>query len=176
MSRTKFPVSVQAGRAAALVGLLRSGASATAVSETLWTFGEDQSVVVQESAMPALRVVADELFQIFAAESVDVCAREINAVLARWAGPPRLSDHDGTMWHLHLDRDDDGPWDAWLATSAAFALATMLADTGRKPGGVCAARECDRPYVDTGAGTPQLYCSSRCATRARVQAHRRRSG
>jgi hypothetical protein len=176
MSGTTFPISLQAKRAATLVGLLRLGATAAEVSEALWTYGEDRSVVVEEPALGPLRSVAEELYAIFAAESVDGAAAAINRVLARWSGPPRLSDHDGTAWHLHLDQDDDGPWDAWLATSAAFALAAVVAETGRAPGGICSARECDRPYVNTGAGTPQRFCSPQCATRARVQAHRRRSG
>ncbi|HVX46686.1 MAG TPA: CGNR zinc finger domain-containing protein [Mycobacteriales bacterium] len=176
MSRPTFPISLQAGRAATLVGLLRRGVTAAEVSEALWTYGEDRSVVVAESALASLRAVADELYPIFAAETVDAAAAAINDVLARWSGPPRLSDHDGTAWHLHLDQDDDGPWDAWLATSAAFALAALVADTGRPPGGICSARECDRPYVNSGAGAPQRFCSPQCATRARVQAHRRRSG
>lgn len=177
MSGTRFSISLQARRAAELVGLLRRGTTAAEVTQALWEFGEDRSVVVEEAALPALRTVADELYPIFAADSVDAAAAAINGVLGRWSGPPRLSDHDGgTAWHLHLDEDDDGPWDAWLATSAAFALAAVVADTGRLPGGICAARECDRPYVNIGAGTPQRFCSPQCATRARVQAHRRRSG
>jgi hypothetical protein len=125
--------------------------------------------------MPLLRRVADELYGVFAAESLDDCVAEINGMLARWAGPPRLSGHDDTAWHLHLDSADAAPWGEWLAASAAYALATIVAETGRMPGGICAAHDCDRPFVNTGAGAEQRFCSARCAGRARVAAYRARA-
>jgi predicted RNA-binding Zn ribbon-like protein len=175
VSERVFPVAVMAHRAAALTGAIRDGVETAEIAAILTEFGEELSTVEAES-LSSLEPVADELYAIFAAESLESCVAEINAMLARWAHPPRLSDHHaGTAWHLHLDADDDGPLDEWLAASAAYALASMVGETGRRPGGICQAHDCDRPFVNTGSGAEQRYCSTRCASRARVAAHRQRS-
>ena len=95
---------------------------------------------------------------------------------ARYAGPPRLSAHDGAHWHLHVDRADDAPWDAWLLASGALALAVLLASAGhdRPPFGTCDAADCRMCYLDSGRGGGRRYCSPRCATRTRVAAFRAR--
>jgi hypothetical protein len=174
MAGQNFPVAVMARRAAALAGVIRDGGTEVEIASTLREFGEDVSTV-DPAAVPLLQQVADELYAVFAAETLDTCVGEINGMLGRWAGPPRLSAHDGTAWHLHLDSDDEAPWGEWLAASAAYALANIVGETGRRPGGICHAEGCDRPYVNTGAGAEQRYCSPRCATRSRVAAHRRRT-
>src|SRR5882757_839148 len=173
MREQGFPVAVLARRAAVLTGDLRAGADAAEIAATLREFGEEVSTV-DESSMPLLRQVADELYAAFAVDSLDACVAELNGMLARWAGPPRLSDHDGTVWHLHLDSADDAPWGEWLAASAAYALAAIVAETGRPPGGICHAHDCDRPYLNSGSGGEQRFCSTRCATRSRVAAYRHR--
>lgn len=174
MAEGRFPVSTLARRAAALTADLRAGADTDEIARTLREFGEEMSTV-DSSSMPLLRRVADELYAVFAADSLDTCVAEINGMLVRWAGPPRLSGHDNTAWHLHLDSADDAPWGEWLAASAAYALASIVAETGRMPGGICGAHDCDRPFVNTGAGAEQRFCSTRCATRTRVAAHRARA-
>jgi predicted RNA-binding Zn ribbon-like protein len=164
-----------ARRAAALSGLIRAGGGAAEIAEALCEFGEEVSIV-DDSAIPLLRKASDELYAVFAANSFGECVAEINGMLARWARPPRLSDHAGaTAWHLHVDSDDEAPLGEWLAASAAFALASIVGETGRRPGGICHATGCDRPYVNTGSGAEQRYCSAPCATRSRVAAHRQRS-
>lgn len=154
--------------------MVRAGASAGEIAATLRGYGEDVSDL-DAAAVRSLRPVADELYEVFEAPTIDACARRLNAMLARRCGPPRLSNHDGTGWHLHLDGSDDAPWAEWLAASGAFALATIIANTGRHPGGICHADGCDRPYLNVGAGGAQRYCSPRCASRSRVAAYRRRS-
>ena len=173
MDGQSFPVGVLARRAAALTGELRAGADAAEIADTLREFGEDVSTV-DEASMPLLCRVADELYEVFADTTLDQCVADLNGMLARWAHPPRLSDHDGTSWHLHLDSADDAPWGEWLAASAAYALAAIVAETGRLPGGICDAHDCDRPYLNSGSGGEQRYCSTRCATRSRVAAYRHR--
>ena len=80
--------------------------------------------------------------------------------------------HEGWDWHVHVDRADDAPWDEWLASSAALALATLLAGSLELPWGECAAAGCRRVYVHDGRGDPRRYCSTTCATRERVRRHR----
>lgn len=122
----------------------------------------------------ALREVAVELRQILAAPTLDQAARHVNVLLARETHPPRLTDHEGTHpWHLHVDSDDEAPWDEWFVASTGLFLARLISERQRRPGGVCAAHACDRVFVDTAHGGARRFCSRRCATRARVAAHRR---
>lgn len=125
-----------------------------------------------------MRVVAARLREVFAAAGVDEAAALLNRMLAEGARPPRLTTHHGrSTWHLHVDSHDDAPWAEWFLTSSAMALAVLLADHQRVPGGICAAGGCDRPFADSSAGSPRRFCSPRCATRARVAEHRaRRTG
>lgn len=173
MTGAHFPVAVMARRAAELTGVLRDDESGLEeVAAVLRRHGDDPSTLDDPAE---LRQVADELYDVFAASTVDECVEVLNGMLARWCGPPRLSAHGGaTFWHIHVDADDEGPWPEWLAASSAYALATLVAETGRAPGGICHAVGCDRPYVNTGSGAEQRYCSARCASRSRVAAYRRR--
>ncbi|SIO85168.1 CGNR zinc finger domain-containing protein [Nocardiopsis sp. JB363] len=122
----------------------------------------------------ALREVAVELRHVLAAPTLDQAAQRVNALLARETHPLRLSDHGGTHpWHLHVDSDDEAPWDEWFVASTSLFLVRLISERRRRPGGVCAAHACDRVFVDTAHGGTRRFCSRRCATRARVAAHRR---
>lgn len=122
--------------------------------------------------LPGLRAAAGRVHAVFAATGTAGAAAAINALFDRYAGVPRLTAHGGTGWHLHADRDDDGPWGEWFATGSALALAVLLAAWQAPPGALCAAPGCGAPFVAHGAGTPRRFCSPRCATRVRVARHR----
>lgn len=171
-----------ARRAAELVGVLTgpdTGADAGTlgglVSAVLAEHGEPDIGELTARDVDDLREAAAELRRVFEATTVDEAAETLNALLRRHAGPPRLTRHGGTAWHLHVDADDEGPWGTWLITSSAWALSVLLAEQQRLPVGVCAAPTCATPYVDVGHGTGRQYCSTRCATRVRVATHRRRT-
>ncbi|KAA9159994.1 CGNR zinc finger domain-containing protein [Amycolatopsis acidicola] len=160
-------------RAADLVNVLVPGpATAGQVREVLRAHGEPEPIELAVDDLADLRAAAEVLRAIFAAGTVDEAAAALNAALAEHARPPRLTTHDGTFaWHLHVDSSDDAPWGEWLVTSSCLALAFRLAEKQRPPGGICA---CGKSFVDTGRGERKQYCSARCATRARVAAHRAR--
>ncbi|MEV0586441.1 CGNR zinc finger domain-containing protein [Nonomuraea sp. NPDC050310] len=144
------------------------------VPEILRRYGEADPVSVADLA--ALRQVAERIVEVFAAPGVPEAARLLNGLFAEHARPPRLTDHDGSAaWHLHVDTPSAG-WAQWFASASAMALAVLLADLQRLPGGLCSARSCGRPYLDLGGGSARRYCSSRCATRERVAAHRAARG
>ena len=170
-----------AERAAALTGLLTSPlaggrpAGASEVAAVLRDFGEPEPITITDADLAGLRRVAAALRQVFAAPDAGTAARLLNELLAASAGPPRLSRHDGTAWHVHVDRDDDAAWADWFAASSAAGLATVLAGRQAVPGGLCAAPGCEAPFAATGGGSPRRYCSARCASRARVTAYRARS-
>lgn len=89
----------------------------------------------------ALRGAATELRSVLAAPTLDLAAERVNALLARTAHPPRLSNHGGAFsWHVHVDSDDEeAPLAEWFLASAGLVLALLISDRQRLPGGVCAA-------------------------------------
>lgn len=165
-----------AERAAALVTVLTTDAAPrpAEVTTLLREYGElDPRLNSAEVAQ--MRAAAFVLLPVFEAAAVADAASLLNELLAAYARPPRLTTHDGSWaWHLHADRADDGPWGEWLLTSSCLALAVLLADRQELPGGICASPSCRKPFAHNGSGSPRRYCSSRCATRERVAAHRRR--
>jgi hypothetical protein len=168
-----------AERAAALTALLTgpraAQVSAAEVAAVLREYDEPEPISISAADLPALREVAAALREVFEAPDVATAAGLLNVMLAAWAGPPRLSSHDGTDWHVHVDSGDDAPWAEWFAASSAAALATLLASRQARPGGLCAAADCRLLFAATGAGSPRRYCSARCASRARVAAYRSRT-
>lgn len=162
-----------AARAVALCEvLLFEEPTAETVARVLREHGEADPIELNARDLEELRAAAGRLIEVFGADSPDAAARLLNRILADVAQPPRLTSHNGTStWHVHVS-DDDGPWGEWFLASSAMALAVLLADHQRLPGGRCASPSCRRPYLDTGGGSPRRYCTSRCATRERVAAHR----
>ena len=102
----------------------------------------------------------------------DAAAAGLNALLAAFAGPPRLVRHEGWDWHLHVDRADDAPWAEWLAASAALALATRLVGRRRRAVGRVRRRGARGAFVHDGRGGDRRCCSTTCASRERVRRHR----
>ena len=156
--------------------LLADAPTADSIAAVLVEHGESQPQLSAPD-VAELRDAAWQLREVFAAPDVEAAASVLNALFAQYAGPPRLTAHDAAFgWHLHADSADDGPWGAWLITSSALALATLLADRQELPGGLCASASCRKPFAHLGGGSPRRYCSTRCATRERVAAHRARKG
>lgn len=162
-------------RAVALLDvLLTEDPAPDSVAAVLVEYGEPH-LELSAREVAELRAAALELRKVFAAPDAASAAEVLNALFAAYAGPPRLTAHDDNFgWHLHVDASDDGPWGTWLITSSALALATLLADRQTVPGGLCASPSCGKPFAHLGGGSPRRYCSSRCATRERVAAHRAR--
>ncbi|VVJ16717.1 Uncharacterised protein [Amycolatopsis camponoti] len=169
-----FPHRDSVQRAVDLLGVLLSDADPEAVARVLRSHGEPD-VRLSPSDLAELRTAAVSLREVFAAPDVASAASVLNTLFAEYAGPPRLTDHEeGYGWHLHADAADDGPWGAWLVTSSALGLASLLAERQDVPGGLCASLSCGKPFAHTGGGSPRRFCSARCATRERVAAHRAR--
>lgn len=122
----------------------------------------------------ALRTAVARIADVLTETDVDRAAETLNQILAAHATPPHLLRHDGHGWHLHVDGGNDSPWDEWFLTASALALAQLLSERGRPAWGECAATGCLQLFLDTGPGSARRYCSTTCATRARVAAHRAR--
>ncbi|NBH01787.1 CGNR zinc finger domain-containing protein [Amycolatopsis sp. SID8362] len=168
-----FPHRDSVQRAVDLLNVLLPEPDPAAVARVLREHGETD---ISDVNVADLHAAALELRAVFAAPDVATAASVLNALFAAYARPPRLTDHeDGYGWHLHVDTSDDGPWGAWLVTSSALGLASLLAERQDVPGGLCASPPCGKPFAHTGGGSPRKYCSPRCATRERVAAHRGRN-
>lgn len=168
-------VRAVAQRAADLVHVLCTAPNSADIADVLLAHGEREPLVLTERDVAELKQAASELREVFAARTVEDAALLLNDLLVRYAHPPRLATHGGRYpWHVHVDAADDAPWAEWLMASSCHALAMLLAEHQRPPGGLCASPSCGRPFVDAGGGSPRRYCSSRCATRERVAAYRRR--
>ncbi|MFF5445724.1 CGNR zinc finger domain-containing protein [Streptomyces sp. NPDC012888] len=127
-----------------------------------------------EADAAELRAAARRMGAVLAETDTDRAALALNAVFDECAARPRLSSHDGHPWHLHADREGSG-WGDWFLAAGALALAELLSAHGRVAWGACPAAGCGRYFLGTGPGSPRRYCSTSCATRARVAAHRRRA-
>jgi predicted RNA-binding Zn ribbon-like protein len=121
-----------------------------------------------------LRAAIGRLADVLRETDTDRAATALNDILAECGARPRLSRHDGSAWHLHVDRADDAGWDEWLLASGAHALAQILSEHGRPAWGVCHAHDCAAFYLAVGPGLERRYCSATCSSRARVAAHRQR--
>ncbi|WTG23447.1 CGNR zinc finger domain-containing protein [Streptomyces decoyicus] len=164
-----------AQRAAALVNVLAGEKSTPEdVAAVLREHGEADPLEVSREDVKQMRVVAGSLRDVFTSPDVAEAATRLNRLLAEGSGPARLTSHGGrTPWHIHLDGDDEAPWSEWFLASSCMAMAVLIWDRQRPPGGVCASSRCTNVYVAGGSGAPRRYCSGRCATRERVASHRR---
>ncbi|MBJ3809958.1 CGNR zinc finger domain-containing protein [Streptomyces flavofungini] len=176
---TRHSVLRSAQRAAALVNVLGVGADAgeptiDTLEAVLREYGEADPLDVSAADIADMRTVATRLREVFAAPGVDAAATRLNRLLAEGCGPVRLTAHGGgSPWHIHLDNDDSAPWAEWFLASSCMALAVLVWDRQRPPGGLCASARCENVYVTGGSGAERRYCSPRCATRERVAEHRR---
>ena len=130
--------------------------------------------VFTDAAAEALRGAAVRMTAVLTEPDADRAAAALNDVFAECGARPRLSRHGGHPWHLHVDRGDDAGWADWFLASGALALAQVLTEYGQPPWGECAAPDCTVLYLGTGPGSARRYCSTACASRTRVAAHRRR--
>lgn len=127
-----------------------------------------------EAAAGELRAAARRMGGVLAETDADRAADAINTLFDECGTRPRLTRHDGHPWHLHVDRGEGAGWGDWFLASGALALAQLLTEYGRIAWGACAAEGCGRFFLGTGPGSARRYCSTTCATRTRVAAHRRR--
>lgn len=127
-----------------------------------------------EAGAAELRSAARRMGAVLAEADEDRAAEALNALFAQYGTRPRLTRHDGHPWHLHVDRGEQAGWGEWFLASGALALSQLLTECGRIAWGACAAGGCGRFFLGAGPGSARRYCSTACATRARVAAHRRR--
>ncbi|WP_261377074.1 CGNR zinc finger domain-containing protein [Amycolatopsis bartoniae] len=97
----------------------------------------------------------------------------LNGLLADVAAYPRITNHDGSGWHLHY-RDDDVPLARTIRAVTVVAAAQHLTEHGMHRLGRCARTDCRRAFADLTRGGRQRYCTRACANRDAVRRHRAR--
>ena len=107
------------------------------------------------------------------AGDADGVLTETNALLAAHPLRPRLSGH-GERWHVHVADPDEAPAGE-VAAAASWGLAQAVVRHGLDRFGACAAPECGKYFLDTSTNRAKRFCSSRCANRVHVAAHRARN-
>lgn len=142
------------------------------LNETLEAYGECGTVTTAD--LDELKTVGRRLYEVFETHNTRQAVTILNDTLKEFSSQPRLSAHDGSAWHLHVDSSDHAPWAEWFAASSALALAMLLAERQRNPGGLCASVSCGKPFIDSGKGGTRIYCSPKCATRERVAVYRKK--
>jgi len=128
------------------------------------------------SNLPPLRAVQAELAGLVDASAAGqgpAAVAVLNDLLTRHPVRPRVSGHDESSWHLHVN--DTGASAAQTLTSEALlGLVLLVTELGATRLGRCASTTCQRAFVDTSANNSRRFCSSRCSTRENVAALRRR--
>ncbi|MHB1473583.1 MAG: CGNR zinc finger domain-containing protein [Dermatophilaceae bacterium] len=99
--------------------------------------------------------------------------RRLNELLNTHPVRPRVSGHDESTWHLHVN-DESAAVAETLTSEALLGLAILVTEVGATRLGRCAASNCTNAFVDTSANSSRRFCSTRCATRTNVAALRRR--
>ncbi|MFH8567926.1 CGNR zinc finger domain-containing protein [Streptomyces sp. NPDC017993] len=149
-----------------------------AMAELLARHGESPDDLTERSFSrkdaDGLRSAVIRITGVLTETDTDRAAQALNDLLAECGARPRLSRHDGHAWHLHVDRGDDASWADWFLAAGALALAQILTEYGHVPWGACGSSRCSTLYLGTGPGSARRYCSTACASRERVAAHRRR--
>ncbi|WP_253774555.1 CGNR zinc finger domain-containing protein [Goodfellowiella coeruleoviolacea] len=122
----------------------------------------------------ALQGWAERLREVFGEPDQDRQVDLVNALLADATTQPYISRHDGRPPHLHYAREDAGLV-ARLRAFTAAGLAHLICQDGSRLGR-CGRAGCPVAYVDTSRNGRRRFCSTRCANRVHVAAHRTRRG
>ncbi len=155
-----------------VIDVVNAPSAAASWSKLSETHGDDAFGRLHVSAGELDHAVS-QVRRVLATHDPREAAAALNALLATGAAPPELAELADGRWALRPSLEENAPAAAAFLSTAAFALATWLAERGRCAWGICAAEGCERAFVDEGRRAPQRFCSTACATRTRVAAHRR---
>lgn len=154
------------------------------VNSDLATEADLRSYVGRSSAIAAKVTAHDvvalhrgrqELRRVFesgAAADEGALVEGLNELLGRHPISPRISGHDHTSWHLHVN--EEATVGSALMAEALFGLTLVITELGANRFGVCNAPGCRDVFVDTSPNRSRRFCGDRCATRTNVAAFRRR--
>jgi predicted RNA-binding Zn ribbon-like protein len=126
------------------------------------------------SDLDEVRTLRAKVRAIFDAPDDHTAARAINALVAKSAVIPRLTDHDGYDWHMHYFSPGASLCEH-LAADCGMALAHVISAGERERLRRCEAPDCDQVLVDLSRNRSKRYCDARtCGNRLHVAAYRER--
>lgn len=97
-----------------------------------------------------------------------------NRLLREAHALPRLTDHDGWDWHLHVT-DPDASLAQRFAAEVGMALADLIRGGELNRLRICAAEDCTAVLVDLTRNHSRIYCDTgNCGNREHVAAYRAR--
>jgi predicted RNA-binding Zn ribbon-like protein len=162
------------GKASVLLGVSLVNQPPTSANDLGRRCTEAGVLLEREPTTADLAALADYLQRwVLIADTVEHHQRAglLNALLAEYAAAPRLTNHDGSGWHLHF-RDDELPTSRKIAALITNGTALHLSGLGMDRLGRCATEGCSQIYADTSRNGRQRFCSPACANRAAVRRHR----
>lgn len=136
--------------------------------------GHQPPVAVTRTDAQRLQATAGELRAVFEAATVNDAVPILNRTLRASHAQPVITRHDDEGWHLHF-AEENSPASDLIAATAATALAVVVCDTDLDRIGICDSNGCDQAFVDLSKNNRKRYCSTTCATRESVAAHRKRT-
>jgi CGNR zinc finger/Putative stress-induced transcription regulator len=102
-------------------------------------------------------------------------ANVINSLLGESGALPRLTNHDGSGWHLHYT-SPEVPLAQELGAVTAMGLAIVISDDRWDRVHVCEGDGCLDVFVDMSRNRSRRFCSPEvCGNRASVAAYRQRA-
>ncbi len=110
----------------------------------------------------------DRLRQVFRHPTVEL----LNELLAEASTTHYISTHDGRAPHLHYARED-APTDVRVKAYTAAGMAALFCEDPHRIGW-CDRDDCGTAFVDTSRNGRRRFCSTKCANRVAVAAHRSR--
>lgn len=134
-------------------------------------------VEVDAAEARGLQQLATRLRQVFAAlddDREDDAAEALNVLLTQSGASPHLHRYPPGPWHLHFHRPQASLVQGWTA-GCAIGLAYVLGSGHADRLGTCAARACERVFVDMSRNGSRRFCSTACQNRVKAAAHRARS-
>ncbi|GAA2624688.1 CGNR zinc finger domain-containing protein [Dactylosporangium fulvum] len=154
--------------------LLNAEGSGPAALEQLLTEHEMKSRVLTTVQARQLAAWVEQVRPVFGEPDPRRQLDLVNRLLADATTSVRVSMHDGHGPHLHYITDTDDPV-ARIRAAVAGGLAVALCGAGGTRLGRCARQGCAIVYVDTSRNGRRRFCSTGCANRVNVAAHRARA-
>ncbi|GAA3455962.1 CGNR zinc finger domain-containing protein [Dactylosporangium matsuzakiense] len=153
--------------------LLNTASLTPAVLRHLLTAHEMATRNLDTVQAAALAAWLEGVRPLFGEPSVERQVAVVNGLLAGATTSVRVSMHDGNTPHLHYITGTDDPV-ARISAAVAGGLAVAVCGAGGSRLGRCTRPGCAVVYVDTSRNGRRRFCSTACANRVNVAAHRAR--
>jgi predicted RNA-binding Zn ribbon-like protein len=130
---------------------------------------------ITDRDLDEVRELRGQLRTIFQTHDQRGAAAAINSLLEESGALPRLTDHDGSEWHLHYTTPNV-PLAQELTTVTGMGLAVLMSDKRWDRIHVCEGDRCLDVFVDHSKNRSRRFCSPEvCGNRASVAAYRQRA-